>query len=106
MEKVPGGPRTFFATHFHELVSVVSSLPRVRNYHFAVKETGKDVTFLRKLIPGATDRSYGIHVARLAGVPRQVTERASVLMKEAVRYRTQDGHEAARVHPDAPCRCP
>lgn len=82
--KGTAGPRTFFATHFHELVSVVSFLPRVRNYHFAVKETGKDVTFLRKLIPGATDRSYGIHVARLAGVPKQVTERASVLMKEAV----------------------
>jgi DNA mismatch repair protein MutS len=82
--KGTAGPRTFFATHFHELVSVVSSLPRVKNYHFAVKDTGKDVIFLRKLIPGATDRSYGIHVARLAGVPKQVIERASVLMKEAV----------------------
>jgi len=82
--KGTSGPRTFFATHFHELVSVVSTLPRVKNYHFAVKDTGKEVIFLRKLIPGATDRSYGIHVARLAGVPKQVTERASVLMKEAV----------------------
>lgn len=79
------GPRTLFATHFHELVSMEGELPRVRNYHFAVKDTGREVVFLRKLIPGATDRSYGIHVAALAGVPRQVIERARFLLEEEVR---------------------
>ncbi|MCQ8894731.1 MAG: DNA mismatch repair protein MutS [Methanolinea sp.] len=79
------GPRTLFATHFHEMVSIESELPRVRNFHFAVKDTGKDVVFLRKIIPGATDRSYGIHVAALAGVPRKVTDRARALLEEEVR---------------------
>jgi DNA mismatch repair protein MutS len=59
-------------------------LKRVKNYHFAVKETREDVVFLRKLIPGATDKSYGIHVARLAGIPKKVTERAEVLLAESM----------------------
>ncbi|MDD1729476.1 MAG: DNA mismatch repair protein MutS, partial [Methanospirillum sp.] len=79
------GPRTLFATHFHELVGVEEDLKRVRNCHFAVKETDKDVVFLRKLIPGATDRSYGIHVASLAGVPVPVIGRAEDLMKKIMR---------------------
>jgi DNA mismatch repair protein MutS len=79
------GPRTLFATHFHELVGIEGDLKRVRNCHFAVKETDKDVVFLRRLIPGATDRSYGIHVASLAGVPAPVTERADELMKKIIR---------------------
>jgi DNA mismatch repair protein MutS len=76
------GARTLFATHFHELVGVEEELSRVRNYHFAVKDTGSEVIFLRKIIPGATDRSYGIHVAALAGVPEKVIQRAEFLMKE------------------------
>jgi DNA mismatch repair protein MutS len=79
------GPRTLFATHFHELVGIEEDLKRVRNCHFAVKETDKDVIFLRKLIPGATDRSYGIHVASLAGVPPLVIGRAEELMKKIIR---------------------
>lgn len=79
------GPRTLFATHFHELVGVEEDLKRVRNCHFAVRETDKDVVFLRKLIPGATDRSYGIHVASLAGVPSPVIGRAEDLMKKIIR---------------------
>ena len=82
--KGSGGPRTLFATHFHELVGVEEELSRVRNYHFAVKDTGSEVIFLRKIIPGATDRSYGIHVAALAGVPEKVINRAESLMKEQV----------------------
>ncbi|HXW98241.1 MAG TPA: DNA mismatch repair protein MutS [Methanomicrobiales archaeon] len=74
--KAAPGPRTLFATHFHEIVGVEAELKRVRNYHFTVKETGSDVVFLRRLVPGATDRSYGIHVARRAGIPRRVTDRA------------------------------
>jgi DNA mismatch repair protein MutS len=76
------GPRTLFATHFHELVNVEGEFSRVKNFHFAVKDTGREVVFLRKIIPGATDRSYGIHVAALAGVPRSVTDRARVLLEE------------------------
>ncbi|MDG6257317.1 MAG: DNA mismatch repair protein MutS [Methanomicrobiaceae archaeon] len=78
------GPRTLFATHFHELIETESELKRVKNYHFAVKDTGKEVVFLRKIIPGATDRSYGIHVARLAGIPIRVTARAEDLLKKSL----------------------
>jgi DNA mismatch repair protein MutS len=74
------GPRTLFATHFHEIVGVEAELRRVRNYHFTVKETGSEVVFLRRLVPGATDRSYGIHVARRAGIPRKVTDRAAEIL--------------------------
>jgi len=76
------GPKTLFATHFHELVMMEESLKRVKNFHFAVKEMNNEVIFLRKLIPGATDKSYGIHVARLAGIPKKVTERAEALLVE------------------------
>ena len=78
------GPKTLFATHFHELVEVEGDLKRVKNYHFAVKETKNEVVFLRKLIPGATDKSYGIHVARLAGIPKKVTERAESILTETM----------------------
>jgi DNA mismatch repair protein MutS len=74
------GPKTLFATHFHELVTAEETLRRVKNFHFAVKETRDEVIFLRKLIPGATDKSYGIHVARLAGIPKKVTGRAGELL--------------------------
>ncbi|WP_321508279.1 DNA mismatch repair protein MutS [uncultured Methanoregula sp.] len=80
--KTASGPKTLFATHFHELIAMEENLKRVKNYHFAVRETKEDVVFLRKLIPGATDKSYGIHVARLAGIPKKVTDRAEVLLDE------------------------
>jgi DNA mismatch repair protein MutS len=76
------GPKTLFATHFHELIAMEEHLRRVKNYHFAVKETKDEVVFLRRIIPGATDKSYGIHVARLAGIPKKVTERAETLLDE------------------------
>jgi DNA mismatch repair protein MutS len=79
------GPRTLFATHFHEIVTAESDLKRVKNYHFAVRDTGSEVVFLRTLIPGATDRSYGIHVATLAGVPPRVTERAAAILDELIK---------------------
>ena len=82
--KTTPGPKTLFATHFHELIAMEEQLKRVKNYNFAVKETDNEVIFLRKLIPGATDKSYGIHVARLAGIPKKVTERAEVLLSESL----------------------
>lgn len=74
------GCRTFFATHYHELTDLASSLPQVRNLNVAVREWEEQVVFLHKIIAGAADKSYGIHVARLAGVPRPVNERAKQVL--------------------------
>lgn len=76
------GVRSLFATHYHQLTAVEGTLKRVKNYHIAVKEEGSELVFLRKIVPGATDKSYGIHVARLAGVPLKVTQRAKEILKE------------------------
>ncbi|MDF1557593.1 MAG: DNA mismatch repair protein MutS [ANME-2 cluster archaeon] len=76
------GVRTLFATHYHQLTNLEGSLKRVRNYHIAVKEEGHELVFLRKIVPGATDKSYGIHVARLAGVPLKVTQRAKEVLSD------------------------
>ncbi|MBC7085888.1 MAG: DNA mismatch repair protein MutS [Methanomethylovorans sp.] len=76
------GVRSMFATHYHQLTELEGTLKRVKNLHIAVKEVGDDLVFLRKIVPGATDRSYGIHVARLAGVPHEVTSRAKEVLRE------------------------
>jgi len=90
------GPKTLFATHFHELVNVESQLKRVKNFHFAVSETKSDVIFLRKIIPGATDKSYGIHVARLAGIPQKVTERADEILTQTISKTQTPSHKVQR----------
>jgi len=74
--------RTLFATHFHELTQLAELLPGIRNYNVAVSESDGVVVFLHKIIPGGADRSYGIHVAQLAGLPRPVIQRASELLKQ------------------------
>ena len=74
--------KTIFATHYHELTELENLLPRVRNFNVAVLEEGHDVVFLRQVVPGGADRSYGIHVARMAGVPRSVTHRAEDVLAE------------------------
>ncbi len=74
--------RTLFATHYHELTEMANRLPSVRNYNLAVVEEGKQVVFLHKVEPGGADRSYGIHVAQLAGVPRPVLHRAEELLAQ------------------------
>jgi DNA mismatch repair protein MutS len=71
-------------------------LKRVKNYHFAVQETKQDVVFLRKLIPGATDKSYGIHVARLAGIPKKVTDRADAILTESLNHAVLPGAKPQR----------
>jgi len=76
------GAKTIFATHYHELTQLGDLLPRVVNWNVAVKEAGDDIVFLRHLEPGSADRSYGIQVARLAGVPDRVIERAKELLHE------------------------
>ena len=75
-------PRTLFATHFHELTELHGRLPGLVNYTFAVREWQDEVVFLYKVIAGASDQSYGIHVAKLAGLPRAVTERAEEILKD------------------------
>ena len=75
------GCKTLFATHYHELTSLEEKLEGVRNYQIAVKEKGEDVIFLRKIIPGGTDESYGIHVAKLAGAPKKMLTRANEILK-------------------------
>ena len=75
------GAKTLFATHYHELNDLEGIYPRVKNYHIAVKESGREVIFLRKLVPGGTAHSFGIHVARMAGMPQQVLDSAEDTLK-------------------------
>ncbi len=77
--------RTLFATHYHELTELPNILPRTRNFNVAVSEDGERIVFLHRVIPGGADRSYGVHVAQLAGMPRPVVERASELLKDLER---------------------
>jgi DNA mismatch repair protein MutS len=74
--------KTLFATHYHELTQLSDLLPGVRNYNVAVSEADGEVVFLHKIIPGGADRSYGIHVAQLAGLPKPVIQRAGEIMKQ------------------------
>ncbi len=76
------GAKTLFATHYHELVELASVLPRVKNFNVAVTEEGGEVIFLRKIVPGGVDKSYGIHVAQLAGLPKSVVHRANEVLAE------------------------
>jgi DNA mismatch repair protein MutS len=74
--------KTLFATHYHELTQLAELLPRIRNYNVAVAEEKDKVVFLRRIVPGGADRSYGIHVAQLAGLPRPVIHRAEEILDE------------------------
>jgi len=76
------GPRTLFATHYHELTRIAEELPRVKNYCVSVKEWNDEIIFVRTVVPGAADRSYGIHVARLAGLPESVIHRAREILDD------------------------
>ena len=76
------GAKTLFATHYHELTELENSVSGVKNYSIAVKKRGDDITFLRRIVSGCADGSYGIEVAKLAGVPSSVVERAKVVLKE------------------------
>ena len=78
------GAKTLFATHYHELTELEGRLPGVNNYCIAVKEQGDDIIFLRKIIQGGADKSYGIQVARLAGIPSSVTDRAKEIVLQLI----------------------
>jgi len=74
------GAKTLFATHYHELTELAATLPRVKNFNVAVREWHDQVIFLHKILPGGTDKSYGIQVARLAGLPQEVIARAKEVL--------------------------
>jgi len=90
------GAKTLFATHYHEMVQMADALPRVRNYNVAVKEDHCEVIFLRKIVPGGVDRSYGIHVAKLAGLPRSVVRRAQEILDELESGQTKNSAKTSQ----------
>lgn len=90
--------RTIFATHYHELTQLAEILPGVRNYNVAVSEADGKVVFLHKITPGGADRSYGIHVAQLAGLPRPLIQRANEILQEL----EQSAGKAVRLDPVTP----
>ncbi len=85
--------KTLFATHYHELNEMEKSFKRVKNYNVAVKETDNQVVFLRKLIPGGSEHSFGIHVAKMAGMPKSITRRA-----EAILHQMEKSHRQENIH--------
>ncbi len=84
-DKEKCGAKTLFATHYHELIELEKNIEGVKNYSIAVKEKGEDIIFLRKIVEGGTDESYGIHVAKLAGVPKDVVKNANQILKSLER---------------------
>jgi DNA mismatch repair protein MutS len=83
LHQAPGRrPRTLFATHYHELTEMESLLPRVRNHHVAIAEDGERITFLYRILRGTSDRSYGIHAAQVAGLPRKAVDRARRILAD------------------------
>jgi len=76
------GAKTLFATHYHELSAIEDELPNVKNYNIAVKKRGDKMIFLRKIVPGATDDSFGVEVAKLAGLPNSVVSRARQILQD------------------------
>ena len=89
--------KTLFATHYHELTALEQTLPTVRNYNIAVHARGEDIIFLRKIVPGGADRSYGIEVAKLAGLPDSVLARAREILRE---LESESGRPAAPASAD------
>lgn len=90
-------PRTLFATHYHELTGLADFLPAVANYNIDVAEEGGEVTFLHRIVPGGADRSYGIHVAQLAGMPRDVVVRANEILLDLERHAPTAAVEPSRL---------
>jgi DNA mismatch repair protein MutS len=95
-------PRTVFATHYHELTQLAGSLARLANVHVVVEEWGEGVVFLHRIADGAADRSYGIHVAQLAGLPPEVIARARVVLHELESERTVEHLGGAAAAAPAP----
>ncbi len=90
------GCRTLFATHYHELTELAGILPRVRCYKMDVLEEGDQVVFLRQVVAGGADKSYGLHVARLAGIPRAIIRRAREILDELENGASSSSNHTAR----------
>ena len=98
-------PKTLFATHYHELTDLADGTPGVVNFHVAAREWKDDIVFLHKIVPGRSDRSYGIQVARLAGLPRSVTDRAREILSALERDElTRGGRPSVSGTPTDPQR--
>ncbi len=95
------GAKVLFATHYHELTAMEGEIPGLKNYNIAVKKRGEQVIFLRKIVPGAADDSFGIEVARLAGIPEKVISRARQILKELESGGTAMAPTAAKPEPEA-----
>ena len=89
------GARTLFATHFHELTRLADRYARVRNYHVAVAEADDHVVFLRGIVPGPAERSFGIHVAQMAGIPERVVQRAAQVLAALEKRGAREQQRAA-----------
>ena len=87
----PHQPKTLFATHYHELNELEEKFPRVKNYHITNKEVGNKIIFLRKLARGGSTHSFGIHVAKMAGMPPSLIERANEILKQLETKHVDDG---------------
>lgn len=83
--------KTLFATHYHELNEMERSFPRIKNFNVSVKEVGNKVIFLRKLVPGGSEHSFGIHVAKMAGMPKCIVNRADEILKQLESEKRQEG---------------
>lgn len=88
-------PKTLFATHYHELNELGEQLPRIHNFNVAIKEIGNKILFLRKLVPGGSQHSFGIHVARMAGMPRSIVQRANDILQQLEQQHIGDGSALA-----------
>ena len=87
-------PKTLFATHYHELNELAKKFPRIKNYHVSTKEVGQKVIFLRKLVTGGSEHSFGIHVAKMAGMPRSIVERAAHILHQLEQKRVENDGES------------
>ena len=96
-EQPQAAARTLFATHYHELNEMERSFKRIRNFNVSVKESGKKVIFLRKLTPGGSEHSFGIHVAKMAGMPKSIVKRSNEILKQMEASNGQNGASAKPV---------
>ena len=91
----PTKAKTLFATHYHELNEMTEQFPRVKNYNVSVKESGKNVIFIRTLKEGGSEHSFGIHVAKMAGMPKQIVKKAEKILKQLESLRTKESNTKA-----------
>jgi len=94
-------PKTLFATHYHELNELANKFERIKNFHISTREHGNKVIFLRKLVPGGSEHSFGIHVAKMAGMPRGIVERAARILTQLEQQRINQ-EEQSEVQADKP----